>query len=126
VLLDSPEHQGRVAPQAVLESMIRAFDIARSTIAAIDQAEAGFSARAVTLRLSLDEIVDWSKANGVQLGDISVPGLDAAEHDPLGALDSLGAAEAAVAALKVRRDEAEREIAALEKASRTPPPAWKR
>ena len=96
--------------------MIKAFDIARSTIAAIDQAETGLAARTFALRASLDEIMAWSKANGVQLGDVAVPALDAAERDPLAALGGLAAAEAAVAALKVRRDDVEREIAALDKA----------
>ena len=115
-LLDSPEHQGRVAPQAVLESMIKAFDVARSTIAAIEQAETGLAARTFALRAALDEIIAWSKANGVQPGDVAVPALDAAERDPLAALGALAAAEAAVTALKARRDEIEREIAALDKA----------
>jgi hypothetical protein len=114
-LLDSPEHQGRVEPQAVLNSMIKAFDVARSTIAAIDQAEGALNARTIALRAALKEVADWSAANGVALGEANAPSIETIQRDPLSAASDLDAAEAAVAALKAKRDEAKRELAALDK-----------
>ena len=104
-LLDGPDQQGRVEPSAVLDSMIKAFDVARTTVAEIDQAESALNARASALRIAIQEIRDWSVASGISLGDVAVPDLDDLERDPLGALDRIGEAEQSVRALQSRRDE---------------------
>jgi len=113
-LLDSPERQGRVRPQAVLDSMIRAFDVARSTIAAIDAAESEGQRRAAAVRGKFRALQDWAAANGIALDATSLPALDASAGDPLAVMAALVAAEATVAALESQRDAAARELDALD------------
>jgi hypothetical protein len=113
-LLDNPERQGLAEPQAVLDSMIKAFDVARSTVAAIDQADSALHARTSALGAALEELKTWTRAEGVDLGPAVLPAVNSLESDPLGGLDQIAAAEKAVEALTAQRAAIAAEVVKLE------------
>ncbi len=113
-LLDTPERQGKVAPEGVLQSMIAAFDVARSTVNSIDQAAEDISGRVAGVKSTLDAITAWSHSSGVPFGaDIVLPVVDEVEADPLGAQDRLAKIEGDVSALSALQAEAKAQLDGL-------------
>jgi chromosome segregation ATPase len=113
-LLDNSERQGVAEPRAVLESMIKAFDVARSTVAAIDSADNALKIRTGALRRTIDELKNWSSAEGFELDLATLPALENLESDPLRALDQIAAAEKSIETLSARRAAIVAEIANFE------------